>query len=96
MHRLVPTSLLALAALGLPAMALAGGAGPNDLSVRVDPQHWPGWNGVGVNMLNSWLQGGRKDSAQAEQAMAAFRKSLQINPEQVKVQKLLQTYKVGP
>lgn len=65
-------------------------------SVRVDPQHWPGWNGVGVNMLNSWLQGGRKDSAQAEQATAAFRKSLQINPEQVKVQKLLQTYKVGP
>jgi deoxyribonuclease-4 len=65
-------------------------------SVRVDPQHWPGWNGVGVNMLNSWLQGGRKDSAQSEQAMAAFRKSLQINPEQVKVQKLLQTYAVGP
>ena len=65
-------------------------------SVRVDPQHWPSWNGVGVNMLNSWLQGGRKDTAQAEQAMAAFRKSLQINPEQVKVQKLLQTYRVGP
>jgi deoxyribonuclease-4 len=64
-------------------------------SVRVDPQHWPGWNGVGVNMLNSWLQGGQKDTTQAEQAMAAFRKSLQINPEQVKVQKLLKTYKVG-
>ena len=65
-------------------------------SVRVDPQHWPGWNGVGVNMLNTWLQGGQKDTAQAEQAMAAFRKSLQINPEQVKVQKLLKAYKVGP
>ena len=32
----------------------------------------------------------------SREAMAAFRKSLQINPEQVKVQKLLQTYKVGP
>jgi deoxyribonuclease-4 len=65
-------------------------------SVRVDPQHWPGWNGVGVNLLNTWLQGGRKDPSQIEQATAAFRKSLQINPEQVKVQKLLQAYKTAP
>jgi tetratricopeptide (TPR) repeat protein len=64
-------------------------------SVRVDPQHWPGWNGVGVNLLNAWLQGGRKDPATAEQAMAAFRKSLQINPDQVKVRKLVQTYRIG-
>jgi len=65
-------------------------------SVRVDPQHWPGWNGVGVNMLNSWLQGGRKDSTQAEQAAVAFRKSIQINPEQVKVRKLLEAYRLNP
>ena len=65
-------------------------------SVRVDPQHWPGWNGVGVNMLNSWLQGGRKDSTQAEQAAVAFRKSTQINPEQVKVRKLLEAYRLNP
>jgi deoxyribonuclease-4 len=65
-------------------------------SVRVDPQHWPGWNGVGVNLLNTWLQGGKRDPSQIEQATAAFRKSLQINPEQVKVQKLLQAYKTAP
>jgi tetratricopeptide (TPR) repeat protein len=62
-------------------------------SVRVDPQHWPGWNGVGVNLLNAWLQGGQKDASQLEQARSAFRKSLQINPDQLKVQKLLDTYK---
>jgi hypothetical protein len=49
-----------------------------------------------VNLLNTWLQGGRKDPSQIEQATAAFRKSLQINPEQVKVQKLLQAYKTAP
>ena len=65
-------------------------------SVRVDAQHWPGWNGVGVNLLNAWLQGGRTDRAQAEQAMTAFRKSLQINPDQVKVRKLIDSYKVAP
>lgn len=61
-------------------------------SVRVDAAHWPGWNGVGVNLLNGWIQGGRKDSGAAEHARAAFRKSLQVNPDQVKVQKLLSTY----
>ena len=65
-------------------------------SVRVDPQHWPGWNGVGVNMLNMWLQGDRKDAAQLEQAKAAFRRSLQINPDQPKVQKLLAAYATNP
>ena len=61
-------------------------------SVRVDPQHWPGWNGVGVNLMNAWLQSGRKDAAQLEQARSAFRRSLQINPDQPKLQKLLATY----
>ena len=61
-------------------------------SVRVDPQHWPGWNGVGVNLMNTWLQSGRKDAAQLEQARSAFRRSLQINPDQPKLQKLLATY----
>ena len=37
MHRVLPITLLAAVTLGLPGMALAGGAGPNDLSVRVDP-----------------------------------------------------------
>lgn len=61
-------------------------------AVRVDGRHWPAWNGVGVNLLNEWLQGQRQDEALAEQARAAFRKSLQINPDQVKVQRLLTVY----
>jgi len=65
-------------------------------SVRVDPQHWPGWNGVGVNMLNMWLQGDRKDASQLEQAKAAFRRSLQVNPDQPKVQKLVAAYAPTP
>lgn len=65
-------------------------------SVRVDPQHWPGWNGVGVNMLNMWLQSDRKDPSQIEQARTAFRRSLQINPDQPKVQKLVAAYAPNP
>ena len=61
-------------------------------SVRVDGRHWPAWNGVGVNLLNEWLQGQKQDQALVEQARAAFRKSLQINPDQVKVQRLLTVY----
>ena len=49
-------------------------------------------NGVGVNLLNEWLQGQKQDQALVEQARAAFRKSLQINPDQVKVQRLLTVY----
>jgi tetratricopeptide (TPR) repeat protein len=65
-------------------------------SVRVDPQHWPGWNGVGVNMLNMWLQDDRKDASQIDQARSAFRRSLQINPDQPKVQKLVAAYAASP
>ena len=61
-------------------------------AVRVDGRHWPAWNGVGVNLLNEWLQGQKQDESLAEQARAAFRKSLQINPDQVKVQRLLTVY----
>lgn len=61
-------------------------------SVRVDGRCWQGWNGVGVNLLNSWLQGGKRDASLSDQSRTAFRKSLQINPEQVKVQKLLSNY----
>ena len=37
MNRALPISLVAAATLGIPGLALGGGAGPNDLSVRVDP-----------------------------------------------------------
>ncbi len=60
--------------------------------VRADPRHWPGWNGVGVNLMNAWLQSGRKDAGQLEQAQSAFRRSLQVNPDQPKLQKLLAAY----
>ena len=61
-------------------------------AVRVDGRHWPAWNGVGVNLLNEWLQGQKADEGLVEQARAAFRKSLQLNPDQVKVQRLLSAY----
>jgi deoxyribonuclease-4 len=65
-------------------------------SVRTDGQHWPGWNGVGVNLLNTWLLGERRNATTLEEARAAFRKSLQINPDQVKVQRLLAAYEKAP
>ncbi|MCE9619728.1 MAG: deoxyribonuclease IV [Planctomycetes bacterium] len=61
-------------------------------AVRIDPKHWPAWNGVGVNLLNAWVVGGKKNTATQGDAKAAFERSLQQNPEQPKVLKLIKVY----
>ena len=63
-------------------------------AVRIDPKHWPSWNGIGVNLLNMWITGGKKDVALRTSAKAAFERSVQQNPEQPKVSKLIQAYKL--
>ena len=63
-------------------------------AVRLDPKHWPSWNGVGVNLLNAWVVGGKTDMNLQSSAKSAFERSLQQNPEQPKVAKLIKTYKL--
>jgi Flp pilus assembly protein TadD len=61
-------------------------------SVELDPEYWAALNGIGVNELNRWLIGERKDSKSRTAAAAALRASLRANPEQPKVIRLLTTY----
>ena len=63
-------------------------------AVRIDPKHWPSWNGIGVNLLNAWVVGGKKDAFLQASAKAAFERSLLQNPEQPKVAKLIKAYKL--
>ena len=63
-------------------------------AVRLDPKHWPSWNGVGVNLLNAWVIGGKTDVNLQSSAKSAFERSLQQNPEQPKVAKLIKTFKL--
>ncbi|MSR33436.1 MAG: deoxyribonuclease IV [Phycisphaerales bacterium] len=63
-------------------------------AVRIDPKHWPSWNGIGVNLLNAWINSGKKDVNLRGNAKSAFERSLQQNPEQPKVAKLIKAYKL--
>ena len=61
-------------------------------AVRLEPDHWPSWNGIGVNALNAWLASERKDLDAMVEARDAFRNSLRLNQEQPKVVALLSKY----
>lgn len=61
-------------------------------AVEYDEQNWRALNGVGVNELNSWLLGDRKDIEIYQRARLVFRRSLSINPDQPKVITLVLRY----
>lgn len=61
-------------------------------AVELDPEYWPALNGIGVNELNAWLGSNRTEREARDEAAAAFRASLRINPDQPKVVRLLTTY----
>ena len=61
-------------------------------AVELSPEFWPALNGIGVNELNRWISGGRKDVEARVAAAEAFRASLRANPDQPKVVRLLTTY----
>jgi tetratricopeptide (TPR) repeat protein len=62
--------------------------------VKLDANHWPSLNGVGVNAINTWLLSKHRDSAAAKEARTAFRRSLQANPDQPKIIALLSQYRL--
>jgi len=61
-------------------------------STDVDPANWVSINGMAVNAINRWLISGRQDRTAAAEASSLFRRSLQLNPDQPKVVKLLTSY----
>ncbi len=54
-------------------------------AVKLDPDHWQSWNGIGVNAINTWLLSKKRDAEAGREARDAFRKSLRINPDQQKL-----------
>ena len=61
-------------------------------AVAADRRHWPSWNGIGVNALNTWLLSERREVAAANEARQAFRTSMEINPDQPRILRLMATY----
>lgn len=61
-------------------------------AVAVDRTHWPSWNGIGVNALNRWLLSERREVAAANEARQAFRTSMEMNPDQPRILRLMATY----
>ena len=63
-------------------------------AVELEPSHWQSHNGVGCNALNTWLLSKKRDRQAAQEAKASFRRSLQINPQQPNVVKVLTDYRL--
>lgn len=60
--------------------------------LEIDPNHFPGLNGVGVCLLNQWKFSNETDDAARLEALRALRRSIQIEPNQPKILELLGRY----
>jgi tetratricopeptide (TPR) repeat protein len=61
-------------------------------AVEIDPNHFPAWNGIGVNLMNQWIFSDQRDEPARQEALAAWRRSLQIERNQAKIVELLGRY----
>jgi tetratricopeptide (TPR) repeat protein len=61
-------------------------------SLEIDPNHFAALNGVGVCLLNQWAFSKETDEAARADAVRALRRSLQIEPNQPRIQELLGRY----
>lgn len=65
------------------------------LAVRIDPDMWRAWNGIGVTALNRWLISEQTDDEARREAVQAFMMSMRINPDQQKVASLIERYQLS-
>lgn len=63
-------------------------------AVELDSSHWPSLNGVGVNAINRWLLSKKQDRSAEDEARSAFRRSLQINPDQPELIRLMSNHRL--
>lgn len=61
-------------------------------SVNLDPNHYPGLNGISVCELNNYLWNGKTDGSARERAVDAMRRSLRIERQQPRIVELLRRY----
>lgn len=62
-------------------------------SAKLDPEHYPAYNGIAVCELNQYLWSSKTDGTARENAAEAMRQSLRINREQPRIVELLRRYK---
>lgn len=61
-------------------------------ALELDPNHYPALNGLGVYKLNVFLWSEKKDREALNEAIRAFRRSLQIEPDQPRIVELISRY----
>ena len=61
-------------------------------STETDPSHYPGWNGIGVCLLNRYVWSQKSDLVALDEARNALRRSLQIDRNQARIAELLTRY----
>lgn len=61
-------------------------------ALEIDPNHYPALNGVGVCLLNQWVFSNQTDEQARQEALAALRRSLQIERNQPRILELIGRY----
>ena len=61
-------------------------------AVALDPNQTAGLNGVGAALMTLYIQDGRERTDQRDRAIAAWRKSIQLEPDQPRIVDLLSRY----
>lgn len=61
-------------------------------ATRMDPNHYPAWNGIGVCLLNRYVWSNKSDLVALDEARNALRRSLQIERNQPRIAELLTRY----
>lgn len=64
-------------------------------ALDLDQRHYPALNGLGVVLLNEYLQGGRQNDSLRIEALSLLRRSLRINSNQPTFIQLISTYERG-
>ncbi len=61
-------------------------------ALDIDEDYYPALNGIGISLLNRYIQSGQKDVEAHTRAIAMLRRSIKINRDQPRVLELLSTY----
>lgn len=72
---------------------LAGAQQAFSNALNLDPRHYPAINGLAVCHLNTWHSSNFADTQAKAEALALLRDSLRVQPNQPRIDELLQRYK---
>jgi tetratricopeptide (TPR) repeat protein len=67
-----------------------------DAAIKMNPRYFPAYNEIGKAFIAMYRAGYELDDSQRQSAVAAWRKSLEINPQQADAQALVQQWSKQP